>query len=40
MLDTLDMLETIGSDASLRYASVAELTDPVEKTRGERDGHH
>jgi hypothetical protein len=33
VLDTIDMLETIGSDASLRYASVEELTDVVERAQ-------
>jgi hypothetical protein len=30
MLDTLEMLEAIGSDASLRYASTSELTTLLE----------
>ena len=31
MLDTIEMLETIGSDASLRYTSAAELTNVLEQ---------
>ncbi|APG03889.1 hypothetical protein BJI69_08205 [Luteibacter rhizovicinus DSM 16549] len=31
MLDTLEMLEAIGSDASLRYASTVELTTVLER---------
>nr|WP_063570802.1 hypothetical protein [Luteibacter rhizovicinus] len=30
MLDTIEMLEAIGSDATLRYASAAELTNVLE----------
>ncbi|APG03887.1 hypothetical protein BJI69_08195 [Luteibacter rhizovicinus DSM 16549] len=33
MLDTLEMLEAIGSDASLRYASTVELTTVLEAGR-------
>jgi hypothetical protein len=33
MLDTIDMLETIGSDASLRYASAVELTNVLERAQ-------
>lgn len=32
MLDTIEMLEVIGSDASLRYASAVELTTALERT--------
>lgn len=31
MLDTIEMLEAIGSDASLRYASAVELTNVLEQ---------
>lgn len=31
MLNTIDMLEAIGSNASLRYASTAELTDVLKQ---------
>ncbi|APG03884.1 hypothetical protein BJI69_08180 [Luteibacter rhizovicinus DSM 16549] len=31
MLDTIEMLEVIGSDASLRYASAVELTNALEQ---------
>jgi hypothetical protein len=31
MLDTLEMLEAIGSDASLRYAPTVELTTVLER---------
>ena len=33
MLDTIEMLEAIGSDASLRYASTVELTNVLEQGR-------
>lgn len=33
MLDTIEMLEAIGSDASLRYASTVELTNVLEKAQ-------
>ncbi|WP_213949901.1 hypothetical protein [Luteibacter sp. dw_328] len=33
MLDTIDMLEAIGSDASLRYASTVELTTVLEQAK-------
>jgi len=31
MLDTIEMLEAIGSDASLRYASTVELANVLEQ---------
>ncbi|WP_213949903.1 hypothetical protein [Luteibacter sp. dw_328] len=31
MLDTIEMLEAIGSDASLRYASTVELTNLLDQ---------
>jgi hypothetical protein len=33
MLDTIEMLEAIGSDASLRYASTEELTVALDQVR-------
>ena len=33
MLDTIEMLEAIGSDASLRYASTVELTNVLEQAQ-------
>ena len=33
MLDTIEMLEAIGSDASLRYASTVELTNVLEQAK-------
>lgn len=33
MLDTIELLETIGSDASLRHASTEELTKVLEKAQ-------
>lgn len=33
MLDTIEMLETIGRDASLRYASTEELTNIPEQAQ-------
>lgn len=33
MLDTIEMLEAIGSDASLRYASAVELTNVLERAK-------
>ncbi|WP_213949902.1 hypothetical protein [Luteibacter sp. dw_328] len=33
MLDTIEMLEAIGSDASLRYASTVELTHVLERAQ-------
>src|SRR5215469_11529030 len=33
MTDTIDLLEAIGSDASLRHASVAELTNMLEQAQ-------
>jgi hypothetical protein len=33
MLDTIEILEAIGSDASLRYASTVELTAVLEQAR-------
>jgi len=33
MLDTIEMLEAIGSDASLRYASTVELTNILGKAQ-------
>ncbi|GAB3793126.1 hypothetical protein [Dyella agri] len=33
MTDTIELLETIGSDASLRYAQTAELKDVLEQVQ-------
>lgn len=33
MLDTLELLEAIGSDASLRYASTIELTNALVRAK-------
>jgi hypothetical protein len=33
MLDTIEMLEAIGSDASLRYASTVELANVLEQAK-------
>jgi hypothetical protein len=33
MLDTIELLETIGRDASLRYASADELTNVLEQAQ-------
>lgn len=34
-MDTIELLETIGSDASLRYAAADELKDVLERARAD-----